>query len=202
MRRFCYPLAAAVLLLVFAACGSTAPTSDGSAPVMPDAELPASPVAPPDAAAAFAGSWQLDADRSTAIDPWRRLTLDLAFDGGAVIVERRWRGSREGGSTLDSVRVVPGGPAATAKLEQWPDNRHLGAYLAGDSTKTVTAMWLDDGRTLATESRLTVSVQQGTHPLRIYTEYRLSPDGDRVDVLELRSTRPRPIHYVFRRTDG
>lgn len=202
MCRPCYPLAAAVLLLAFAACGSMAPTSSAPTLASPDTNAAAQADAPPEAAAAFAGSWQLDADRSTAIDPWRRLTLDLAFDGDAVIVERRWRGSREGGSTLDSVRVVPGGPAATAKLEQWPDNRHLGAYLAGDSTKTVTARWLDDGRTLATESRLTVSVQQGTQPIRIYTEYRLSPDGDRVDVLELRSTRPRPVHYVFRRSDS
>ena len=47
-----------------------------------------------------------------------------------------------------------------------------------------------------------MSIQQGEQPIRIYTEYRLSPEGDRLDVLELRSTRPRPIHYVFTRADA
>jgi hypothetical protein len=84
-------------------------------------------------------------------------------------------------------------------MAQWPDNRHLGAYIAGDHRKTVASRWEDDGRTLITESTLTVSTQQGERPIRIYTEYRLSPGGDRLDVLELRSTRPRPVHYVFTR---
>ena len=150
---------------------------------------------------AWAGTWRLDRDRSTAVDPWRDLTVVLALDGDAVVLERRWRGSREGGTAVDAVRVVPGGAAAKAPLEQWPDNRHLGAYLAGDRAKTVRAWWKDDGHTLATESTLTLSVQQGTRDVRIYTEYRLSPGGDRLDVLELRSTRPRPLHYVFHRAD-
>lgn len=83
---------------------------------------------------------------------------------------------------------------------QWPDNRHAGVYIAGDRTKTVFSEWKDDGQTLATEATLEVSVQQGLRTVRIYTEYRLSPGGDRLDVLELRSTRPRPIHYVFFRS--
>jgi len=180
-----------VLLLAFAACGSTAP-----APT----PLP-EPPAPLDDHDAFAGTWTLDKERSTAIDPWRRLSVEIAMDGEAVILKRLWRGTREGGTTTDSVRVVPGGPAATAPLEQWPDNRHLGAYLTGDSTQTVTARWADDGRTLVTEVEVTLSIQQGTKPIRTYTEYRLSPDGDRLDVLQLRSTRPRPVHYVFHRAD-
>ncbi|HMB90926.1 MAG TPA: hypothetical protein VKP65_08770 [Rhodothermales bacterium] len=149
----------------------------------------------------FSGSWTYEAEGSTAIDPWRRLSMEIDRDGDAVILKRIWRGSREGGTAVDSAYVVPGGPAALVPLEQWPDNRHLGAYLAGDSTKTVTAHWDDEQRTLITESHLTVSIQQGTRHIRIYTEYRLSPDGNRLDVLELRSTRPKPIHYIFRRAD-
>lgn len=146
------------------------------------------------------GSWTYDS--GTAIDPWRGLSIEFEREEDAVILKRIWRGTREGGTAVDSVYVVPGGAPATVKLDQWPDNRHLGAYLAGDSTKTVTARWEDDGRTLVTESRLTVSIQQGTRPIRIYTEYRLSPDGDALEVFELRSTRPRPIHYVFHRADA
>ncbi len=63
-----------------------------------------------------------------------------------------------------------------------------------------------DGRTtVAPSSRrahFMVSAQQGERRIRIYTEYRLSPEGDRLDVLEVRSTRPRPIHFVFHRADA
>ena len=115
------------------------------------------------------------------------------------MLERNWRGSREGGAFTDSVRLVPGQSVESDPMIQWGDERHLGAYIAGDRTKTVVSRWVDDGTTLITESTFRVSIQQGEHDVRVYTEYRLSPEGDRLDVLELRSTRPRPIHFVFSR---
>lgn len=153
-------------------------------------------------AGAMSGTWILDKDLSTDIDPWLNLSVEIAADGDGVILKKMWRGSREGGATTDSVRLIPGSAVVSGPMEQWPDNRHLGAYIASDRTKTVAARWEDGGRTLVTEATLTVSIQQGERDLRIYTEYRLSPEGDRLDVLELRSTRPRPTHYVFFRADA
>ena len=155
---------------------------------------------PPDAS--FGGTWVLDSDLSTAIDPWQNLSVEIEMDGDAVVLQRNWRGSREGGAFADSVRLVPGTTVQSEPMLQWPDERHLGAYIAGDRRKSVASRWADDGQTLITESTLTLSIQQGEQPIRIYTEYRLSPEGDRLDVLELRSTRPRPIHYVFTRADA
>ena len=149
--------------------------------------------------ARFAGTWALDADRSRAVDPWRSLSVEIELEGDAVVLERNWRGSREGGAFTDSVRLVPGQSVESDPMIQWGDERHLGAYIAGDRTKTVVSRWVDDGTTLITESTFRVSIQQGEHDVRVYTEYRLSPEGDRLDVLELRSTRPRPIHFVFSR---
>ena len=123
----------------------------------------------------------------------------MALDGDAVTVVRYWTGSREGGTSTDSVRVLTGGPAVTARMDQWADNRHLGAFLTADSSKSVTARVEDRGATLITESRVQLIVQQGEIPVRTYTEYHISPGGARLDVLELRSTRPAPIHYVFER---
>lgn len=159
------------------------------------------PAGPPDPAA-FAGTWTLDAERSTAIDPWYRLTVEITPHDDGIDLVRAWRGSREGGAFRDSMRVVPGETVRGPAMGQWPDARHLGAYIAGDSTRTVETHWEDDGRTLVTESHVTLSVQQGTTSVRTYTEYRLSPEGDRLDVLELRSTRPRPLRYVFVRADA
>ena len=170
------------------------------------ATLPAAPRSGPSPtpvlASSLDGAWVLDADASRAIDPWRNLSLDIAADGDGVVLKRMWRGSREGGAATDSVRLVPGATVRSAPMLQWPDERHLGVYITGDRTKTVASRWEDDGNTLVTESALTVSAQQGERAIRIYTEYRLSPEGDRLDVLELRSTRPRPIHFVFRRADA
>ena len=149
----------------------------------------------------FSGRWVLVDSLSRAIDPWRSLTVEVEVEDAAVVLKRMWRGSREGGAFTDSVRLVPGQTVQSAPLEQWPDERHLGAYIAGDRTKSVASRWADGGRTLITESDFVVSVQQGERPVRVYTEYRLSPGGDRLDVFELRSTRPRPIHYVFARAN-
>ena len=114
---------------------------------------------------------------------------------------RTWRGSREGGTFTDSSRIDVGGIASSTDLEQWPDNRHLGAYIAGDGTKKIEGWAEDDGRTLVTHATLRVTIQQGERDIRIYSEYRLSPDGDRVDLIELRSTRPTPVHCTFRREE-
>ena len=191
MMRLIIACSAAVGLL--AACSGTPPSLvRGPTTGMDGPVIKASPD--------WFGTWHLDHGRSTAVDPWLDLSVVFAQDGGALVLKRQWRGTREGGTFTDSVRVRPDGPPATAKLAQWPDNRHLGAYISGDSLKTTAARWADGGRTLITESTLAVSVQQGERALRIYTEYRLAPAGDRLDVLELRSSRPRPIHYVFTRT--
>ena len=153
-------------------------------------------------ASSLAGSWVLAPDLSTAIDPWRNLSIEIGMDGDAVVLQRKWRGSHEGGAFTDSVRLVPGTTVRSEPMLQWPDERHLGAYITGDRRKSVASHWADDEQTLVTESSMTLSIQQGEQPIRIYTEYRLSPEGDRLDVLELRSTRPRPIHYVFTRADA
>ena len=189
MRRLLVGLVVA-LAVPLASCAGTASRSPASTS-RPGASVRLDP--------SFEGTWLLDATRSTSIDPWRGLTVVMDVQGEAVVLERRWRGSGEGGASTDSSRFVPGGPAVRVALDQWADNRHLGAFLAGDSTKTVVARVEDGGQTLVTESTLLVVVQQGERPLRIYTEYRMDPDGGRLDVLELRSTRPTPLHYVFTR---
>ncbi len=183
--RTLLPLAVLLAFAALAGC-STAGTVALSRPVQA--------LAP-----AFVGSWRLDASTSTSIDPWANLGLRIALDGDAVTVVRHWTGSREGGTSTDSVRVVTGGPAVTVRMDQWADNRHLGAFLTADSSKSVTARVEDRGATLVTESRVELVVQQGEIPVRTTTEYRISPGGMRLDVLELRSTRPTPIHYVFAR---
>jgi len=154
---------------------------------------------PPLDPGAFYGTWQIIGDRSTSVDPWRRLRLEIRGQSGRVTLKRIWSGNREAGTYVDSVSVPTDGTPVTVAMGQWPDNRHLGAFLGPDSTKQVTAQWMDDGRTLRTQTRLRVRTSQGTRPIRIYSEYRIAPDSTHLTLLELRSTRPSPLRYVFSR---
>lgn len=152
------------------------------------------------ASSGFEGTWTLVEARSTSVDPWHNLSLEMQIRTDRVVIKRIWSGNREAGRYVDSTMARPGGPSTTTPMERWPDNPHIGAFLAGDSTKQVTAQWLDDGRTLQTTTRLQVSTSQGVRPIRIYSEYRLAPDGNHLTLLELRSTRPRPLRYTFERS--
>ncbi len=147
----------------------------------------------------FEGRWQLVEERSSPVDPWSRLALEMHVDGSEVTVERMW--SVTDHTRVDSMTVETGGVVNDVPFRRWLDNRHLSVQVGPDSTQQVTARWLDDGRTLQVASRFELRASQGIIPVRTYTEYRLSPNGRTLIVLELRSTRPRAIRYVFTRAD-
>lgn len=144
----------------------------------------------------LSGTWSIDKERSTAIDPWNDLTIKIDASASRLTLERIWKGGY-GFSVSDSMSIPIDGTSHRVPMKQWPDNRHIGAFLASDSSKTVSARWLDDGRTLQVTTRLNVRVSQGTTRIRTHSEYRTSPSGSHLIVLELRSTRPRPIGYTF-----
>jgi hypothetical protein len=80
-----------------------------------------------------------------------------------------------------------------------PDNRHLGAYVGDDKTKRLRATLLDDGRILRVSADLTLETQQGPRAVNILSDYKVSANGAQLTVTELRSTRNRPVVYVFTR---
>jgi hypothetical protein len=147
-------------------------------------------------AAPHNGEWTLLTSESSAIDPWRRLRVSLDADRSTLTLVRTWTGAY-GITSVDSVRIPIDGERHEISIPQWPDNRHIAVRPTADSVKYVSARWLDRGRTLQTSTRIPVLSSQGETDIRIHSEYRIAPDGERLVVLELRSTRPRPIHYVF-----
>jgi hypothetical protein len=147
-------------------------------------------------AAPHNGEWTLLTSESSAIDPWRRLRVSLDADQSTLTLMRTWTGAY-GITSVDSVRIPIDGEHHEISIPQWPDNRHVAVRPTADSVKYVSARWLDRGRTLRTSTRIPVLTSQGETDIRIHSEYRIAPDGERLVVLELRSTRPRPIHYVF-----
>jgi hypothetical protein len=148
----------------------------------------------------LAGSWRIDLARSTELSPWKDYELTITTDGNAATIRRRLAWGRREFS--DEMTVNPAA-TATVPVAMWPDNRHLGAYIGGDRTKRVRAEWLDSGRVLRLSTDLVLDTQQGARPVNILSDYKVTANGSQLILTELRSTRNRPVVYVFtRRTEG
>jgi len=154
--------------------------------------LAASVAANPD----LAGRWRMDPALSSALDGWHKMDLVIALDGTKVAVthDMLWRTSR----------VVATNPLDTAQPVELKDffrieQRHMAVYPAKGGITRVTAAWIDDGRVLRTEAFTPVEVSQGNVVMRITSEYRVSETGDTLTLIELHSSRNRPLVYVFKK---
>lgn len=150
----------------------------------------------PEQTSALAGSWHIDLARSTELSPWKDYDLTITVDGNRATIHRRlaW-GRREFSDEMTINATAP----VTVPIDWWPDNRHLGAYIGTDHTKRVRAEWLDHGRVLRLSTDLVLSTQQGERAVNILSDYKVSANGTQLILTELRSTRNRPVVYVFTR---
>ena len=144
----------------------------------------------------LAGSWTINRDASSPIDPWGRINLEITVEGDAVSISRTVSTGRRNHTEVYPIVV---GEVNKVPVSWWTGNRHIGAYMGGDGTETITAEWLDGGRTLRMESHYVLQTSQGETAVRSYYEYRLAPDGGELTVVELRSSRSTPVVHVFNR---
>lgn len=148
----------------------------------------------------LAGEWRFDPARSTELSPWRDYALTISIDDNHVAFARRLGSGRR--QFADSMTIDASKPSNVVPVAMWPDNRHLGAYIGGDRTKLVRAEWLDGGRILRLSTDLVLSTQQGDRTVNILSDYKVSANGTRLTLTELRSTRNRPVVYVFTRAES
>jgi hypothetical protein len=161
------------------------------------AEAPLPEAAPVPDVHLLVGTWRYDAAQSTELSAWGTLKLIIAVDGPRVILTRQYAAGRRSFdevTTIDLTRSVN-----VISIDWWPDNRHIGAYVGGDKTKKLKFRVLSDGRLLRTSSDLVLSTQQGDRAVNILSDYKVSANGDRLTLIELRSTRNDPIVYIFKR---
>lgn len=150
----------------------------------------------------LAGHWVLDVAQSTPIRPWDQEALDISVTGDQVQINRhlQWGKDRK---VTDVTKAVTDGHTVTANpVQYWLDTWYTNVYIGGDHQKHVTAEWLDKGRILKLETKLTLFAQQGDHPEHLYDEYRLAPDGQSLTLFELRATRDQPLVYRFNRAEA
>lgn len=156
------------------------------------AAAPASP-------ARLQGTWRFDPARSTNLAAWRSFDLIIQASDQSVTLQRRLGWGRR--VHEETMQLPLDGSRTAVPVPYWADNRHIGAYIGGDGHKQVQARLLDGGRVLRIESDLTVETQQGDRAINILSDYHLSTDGRTLTLMEIRSTRSRPVVTVFTRVN-
>ena len=142
----------------------------------------------------FAGRWRLDPARSTALDGWHAADLVIALDGSKVALtyHMTWRTTKfTATNTVDTAQ--PQAIEDFFRIEQ----RHMAVYPRPGESAQVTAAWLDAGETLRVEAAVPVGISQGEGTMRLYHEFRLLEGGTTLLLIELHSTRHRPLVYHF-----
>lgn len=143
---------------------------------------------------ALAGRWRLDVAQSTALDGWTAMDLVVRLDGTRVELrhDMTWRSTKVTGvNTVDTAAVV-----AQPNFFRI-DQRHMAVYAQPAKSARTEAAWIDGGRTLRVEAHVPLEISQGEAVMRIYSEYRVLEGGLGLVLIELHSTRTRPLVYRF-----
>jgi len=143
------------------------------------------------------GSWHLMPEHSTDLSGWKAYDLDITIEGDVVTLTRKFAAGRR--TFVDVTPVDLSKAVNVVPVSWWPDNRHIGAYIGGDRTQRVRGEWLDDGRVLRLNTDLVLATQQGSRQVNILRNFTTSTNGRKLTLIELRSTRTRPIIYAFQR---
>jgi hypothetical protein len=146
------------------------------------------------AANPFEGRWRLDPAQSTALDGWTAMDLVVQLDGPKISLrhDMTWRATKVSATNVVSTTA----PVEIANFFRI-DQRHMAVYAQPKKTARATAEWLDAERTLRVEALVPVEISQGETTMRIYAEYRLLEGENALLLVELHSTRSRPLVYRF-----
>lgn len=156
-----------------------------------------SPVLHAAASPGLAGTWELLPAESTDPSPWNACRLTISIRGDKVTLARHFGAGRR--TFDDSFTFTTDGSENIVPSAYWPENRHIGAYMSDERQRRIRATWLDEQRILRVNTDLVLSTQQGERAVNVLSNYQLSADGQRLTLVELRSTRTRPIVSVFTR---
>lgn len=146
----------------------------------------------------IAGRWRLDPARSSALDGWHKMDLIFSLDGSEISIrhEMQWRKTKyRATNVVDTSKSVASD--SFFRIEQ----RHMAVYPTKGGITHTTAEWIDEDRTLRTETNTPVEVSQGDVTMRITSEYRIGEGGETLILIELHSSRPRPLVYFFNKIE-
>jgi hypothetical protein len=146
------------------------------------------------------GRWELIPQKSTDIDHFRTLIVELRTEGKSVVILQTWVSRK---NIRDSLSLIPGGPAVEVPVKTWvfPANIFMGFRMPENGTRTVSARWEEGGSVLRMEERYRLRGSQGENPVTAVHRYQLSKEKETLTYQVTRSTRKSgpDVRYVFKR---
>lgn len=147
------------------------------------------------------GSWELVPQKSSDIDHFRTLRIDIRSVGNQVAISQTWVSRVQ---VKDSLALIPGGKPVAIPVGSWvfPHNVFMGLRMVEGEQRTIFAQWEREGTALRLEDRFNVLGSQGKNPLSVVHRYELSPGKEVLVYSVKRSTRRSgpEIKYVLKRS--
>jgi hypothetical protein len=148
----------------------------------------------------FEGRWILIPEKSTEIDLYSTLTLDIKQDGPTVKIIQTWGRGRSFVETLvlktdGSVNLVP------INDRVFPTNVFMGLSMPVGQERKIKASWENGGRILRLEESFDLRSSQGITQISSINTYELSDDREILTYSIKRSTRRSgpEVKYVLKR---
>jgi hypothetical protein len=146
------------------------------------------------------GSWSLIAEKSSDVDPWRSMALTIESTDQMVTIFRDLIAGQD--SRKDTLVVPTDGQTRSTivpESKKWLEQPHLGVFFDGTTSQHVSAAWIRPETELMVYISTTLQTSQAESPVEIIRRFIVSEDGSELNLLETRSSRPRPINLVFAR---
>ncbi len=157
----------------------------------------------PQEAGAFNGTWKFVPEKSSEIDLYETLSLEIHAAKPGVSLISIW-----GSGTVfkDTLTLKTGGVVNTIPVRDrvWPANVMMGVKMEAGSVQRATARWEKNGSRLIVKKEYTLLVSEGKRNVAESDTYDISPDERMLTLTIDRSTRKTgpAMRFVFFKTDS
>jgi hypothetical protein len=143
------------------------------------------------------GQWKMVKNKSSFLDYYTELTLDVVSDKNETTITTRMGPKRK---YEEKLVLIPDGKPHRVVITDgtFSTNIHMGLRLPLGSEKEVTAMWEKDS-VLKVVEKFSYYASQGLKQGEMVYRFRWSPEDDLLTCTITRPTRSEPIRFVFKR---
>ncbi|MDH3252829.1 MAG: hypothetical protein OEM41_08555 [Ignavibacteria bacterium] len=148
----------------------------------------------------LAGHWKLLPEKSSSIDPWRTLTLDIRLQKDTIIMVKTFSAGNQHDVRRDSIGVSTEGKEQIVPIPsgRWLGGVSMGVYYGSASVRRLRARWNADESQLSIDFREVLETSQGVTEITVNQTFAISSDGSTLTLTEARSTRAAsPMRYEF-----
>ena len=134
------------------------------------------------------GKWELLPEKSTDIDLYGALSVEVRHSGSDVTLIQTWGSGR---TFCDSLALRIGAPAVRRSITNrvFPSNVFMGLSMPEGGTREIKAEWEEEGKILKIVEHFPLRGSQGKTPVTTVHRYELSQEKDLLIYTVDRSTR-------------